>query len=358
MDQEKAQETIEDIEEEIRKMPYHKGTEHHIGKLKAKLAKLRNEMQEKTGSGGGGASGFAAKKQGDATVVFVGMPSVGKSTLLNELTSAESKIGSYPFTTLTVIPGTLKYNHAYIQIFDVPGLIEGASRGKGGGKQILSVVRVADLLVLIASAKDPSSFKIMEKELHKAGVRINQVRPNVSVDKRVRGGIEISGTPGLSKKIIKDLASEFRIMNARIAFNQRVTQDQLIDAFIGSRVYVPCFRVISKSDLVSQKERNILEKKYPDALLISSLENINIEKLKQELFDSIGLIRIFLGKDSIEPMICRKGISVNKVAEKISQALAEEIKGCRIIGPSALFDNQQVGLKHELQDGDRMMFMK
>lgn len=357
MYQEEIQEKIEDIEQQIRSLPYHKGTEHHIGKLKAKLAKLRGTFFAKTPAGGGGER-FTTKKQGDATVVFVGMPSVGKSTLLNKLTSAESKTGSYPFTTLTVIPGTLKYKGADIQIFDVPGLIKGASKGRGGGKQILSVVRVADLLVLIASAEDPSAFKTMDEELHKAGVRINQVRPQILVQKRVRGGIEISGISGLSKELVMNLAREFRIMNAKITFNQRVSQDQLIDALMGNRVYVPCLRILSKSDLLSQKEKSTLEKEYPDALFISSLKNINIEKLKQALFGKLHLIRIFLKEGSGEPLICRRGTNVKETAEKVSQALANEIKGARITGPSALFDNQQVGMKHKLKDGDRIVFVK
>src|SRR3989344_2711173 len=183
---------IQQIEKEIRETPYHKGTEHHIGKLRARLARLKDRELEsgaKKGSGGGG--GYAVKKQGDATIVLIGPPSAGKSTLINLLTNAESKVAAYAFTTVSVIPGMLLYRGAYIQILDVPGLIEGARLGKGRGKEVLSVARAADLLLIMSDVDRQEYIEKLVFELEDAGIRINKPKPNVRIEKKTGGGLTI-----------------------------------------------------------------------------------------------------------------------------------------------------------------------
>src|SRR5437870_13868476 len=99
-------EKIKQIEEEMKKTQINKKTEHHIGLLKAKLARLHEELEASTSKGGGPA--FEIRKGGDATVVLIGLPSLGKSTTLHRLSDATSKVPAYDLTTLAVSPRCLR----------------------------------------------------------------------------------------------------------------------------------------------------------------------------------------------------------------------------------------------------------
>ena len=145
---------IKDLEAEYARTQKNKATEGHLGIIKAKLSKLRAELlQEKQASSGGGGEGFAVQRSGDGRVALIGFPSVGKSSLLNTLTSTESLAAGYEFTTLTCIPGNILYKDTRIQLLDLPGIIEGAAHGKGRGKEVIAVARTSDL-VLIRAAKE------------------------------------------------------------------------------------------------------------------------------------------------------------------------------------------------------------
>lgn len=99
-----------------------------------------------------------------ADIGFVGLPSAGKSTLLNTLTNAKSKVGAYHFTTLDPHLGALEQ---YI-LADIPGIIEGASEGKGLGHKFLRHIKRTRALVHLVSleSKYPmQDYEILRKEL-------------------------------------------------------------------------------------------------------------------------------------------------------------------------------------------------
>ncbi len=103
-----------------------------------------------------------------ADVGIIGLPNSGKSTLLNRLTSAGSKIGDYPFTTKNPVLGTINREDISFVISDMPGLIEGAHKGRGLGYRFLRHIERARILleVIDASSNCPwEDYFVLEKEL-------------------------------------------------------------------------------------------------------------------------------------------------------------------------------------------------
>lgn len=106
-----------------------------------------------------------------ADVGLIGFPSVGKSKILSVLTSAKPKIAAYHFTTLTPNLGVVKYYDKSFVIADIPGLIEGASEGKGLGFEFLKHIERTKILLHIidiagVDGRDPlEDFEIINKEL-------------------------------------------------------------------------------------------------------------------------------------------------------------------------------------------------
>jgi len=346
------QEEIKRIEEEIRNTKYNKATESHIGKLKAKLARLREEVRKKTGKGG---KGYGIKKTGDARIVLVGFPSVGKSTLLNKLTNAESKVGDYEFTTLDVIPGMMEYNGAKIQILDVPGLIEKGSKGRGRGKEVLSVIRTADLVLILVDARKPEQEETIRKELYDAGFRLDRKKPDIIIKKRSHGGLDIKMVfPSLSPETVKSVLQEFKVLNAEVLIRDKTGTDDLVDVLIGNRVYTPSLVIANKTDLISEKEKKLLEKK--DILCISAVLEIGLNKLREKIWEKLGLIRVYskkIGKGpEKQPMIVKKGSTVWDVCERIHKEFARHFDYAKIWGKSAKFPGQRVGKEYVLSDGD------
>jgi small GTP-binding protein len=169
------------------------------------------------------------------------------------LTDANSEVGSYEFTTLTVIPGVLEYKGATIQILDVPGLVKGAASGRGRGKEVIAVIRSSDLVLFLLDVFQPLHLSVLREELYEAGIRLDQDPPDVVIKKTDRGGIRISSTVDLDldDDVIKSILDEYKIHNATILFRENVTIDQLIDVVSRNRSYVRSMCVVNKVDLAN-----------------------------------------------------------------------------------------------------------
>jgi len=352
------EERIREIEEEIRRTPYNKATQHHIGRLRAKLARLRDAAERRSAPGRG--RGFGIRKSGDATVVLVGFPSVGKSTLLNALTNASSQVGSYDFTTLGVIPGALEHRGARIQVLDLPGLIEGASAGRGRGREVISVLRSADLIVMLISLFHPEQLQVVEEELHRSGIRLNRAPPKVSIKRRSRGGVKISSTvplTSLDDQTIRSVLAEYRVHNAEVLIREDITVEELIDVLSGHRAYIKALKVVNKIDLGDEEMVRQMRRRMPDAVFISAEKGENIEALKEEIYRALDFIHVYMKPqggevDWSEPLILRRGSTIEDVCSKLHRDFKTKFRFARIWGDSVKFEGQRVGLRHVVADGD------
>lgn len=360
------EEQIREIEDELQRTVYNKATSKHIGRLKAKLARLRDDAVTRAMKSAGGGEGYSVKKSGDASVVLVGFPSTGKSTLLNTLTGTKSEVGAYAFTTLTVVPGALEHKGAKIQLLDIPGLIAGAAIGKGRGKEVIGVVRSADMIVILVDVFNEKHVDVLLKELYDAGIRVNTPKPDITIKKSMLGGIRVNtvGALDLDLDEIRSILGENKMMNADVLIRGNATQDQLIDALMGNRVYVPAVIAVNKVDLIEKSackaiEEDLMRRFGQPPEMISAATGYHMEQLKDRIYDALGFMRVYLKPqageaDLEEPLIIRTGSGVEDVCRKLHRDFVDRFRYARIWGKSVKHPGQRVGLTHRLKDGDLM----
>ena len=350
---------IKELQEELKKTKYNKRTQQHIGLIKAKIAGLK-EREIKRSSGGGAAEGYSVRKTGDATVILIGFPSVGKSTLLNKITNAKSKVAGYAFTTLTVVPGLLKHKSAKIQVLDVPGIVHGAASGRGRGKEVLSTSQSADLVIFLIDALQPQAYEVLQKEAYESNLRVNKTKPFVKIEKTSKGGIQVSATVTLTKttrETIEKMASELRMMNVNIVIRDDIDEDEFIDVVEQGKRYVPGIAVVNKIDLITNEELKKIKKTIKPDLCISAQEGINTEKLKDLIFKKLNFMRIYCkdpGKkaDLDEPIIMFRTSTLKDMCEKLHRDFVDKFKYARIWGSSKFPGQILRKLTFELKDKD------
>jgi len=361
-------EKIKAIQDEMARTQINKATEHHLGLLKAKIAKLKREQEENVVKKSGvKQDGFDVRRSGDATVVFIGLPSVGKSTLLNKLTDAQSLVGAFQFTTLTVVPGMMEYRGAKIQVLDLPGIIKGASTGKGLGKRILSVARTADLVLLVLDVFQPYHEDVLVNELGNIGIRLNSLPPNITIEKSAMGGIAVAQQVKLTKiseKHLKDLLHIYGIVSARVVIREDVTSEQVADYIAGNISYSKSLTLLNKIDLVDKPFLKELKTKIKsDVIEVSANSDINIDLLKEKIYEKLKFIRIYMRPkggetDFKEPLIAREGDTVEDICNKLHRHLKKQFRFGMVWGKSVKFGGQRVGLNHILLDEDVLTIIK
>lgn len=360
---------IADIEAEINRTQKNKKTMSHICLLKARLAQLKRDVITETSKKGGlKGEGFDVQKTGDARIGFIGFPSVGKSTLLSNMTSTVSAVAAYEFTTLTCVPGIVNYRGAKLQMLDLPGIIEGAKDGKGRGRQVIAVARTCSLILIILDVAKPLQHKlIIERELDGFGIRLNKQPPQIVVRKRERGGVTITSTTRLThldEETIKAVLAEYRILNADVVFKGNYTADELIDVLEGSRVYIPAVYVMNKIDQISIEELDIISR-IPHNCPISAHHEWNLDGLLEVIWDHLDFVRLYTKPrgqipDYNAPVILKKTPqpSIATFCGRIHRQMLRKLKYAWVWGSSVKHQPQKVGKDHLLEDEDVIQIVK
>jgi GTP-binding protein len=202
-------------------------------------------------------------------VALVGFPNVGKSTLISTVSNAKPEIANYEFTTLTPKLGTVRLNYTdSFVIADIPGIIEGASDGKGLGLEFLNHIERSKVLLFMINI---SNYRDLETQYKSLREEIKNFSEKLS---KQSFGIAITQIDTVSDEVANQKITEFgEFLN--IKFSEKTD-----------------FKIDSKFKFY---ERDYLEKLKTPAngidpsflIAISSVTQFNIEPLKYLLFDLI-----------------------------------------------------------------------
>jgi small GTP-binding protein len=296
------QERVAALQEMLRVIPKHKGTDKLRAQLRSRLSKLREESQRKRSTGRGFYL-FNVSREGAGQIVLVGLPNVGKSTLLTRMTNASPEIADYPYTTRAPIVGMMDFENIQIQLVDCPAVTL-----ELGEAWFTNLARNGDALVLIVDL----TFEPLEQM-------------EVILDKLEEAGVSPIG---------EDEPSSVEEKRAIIVCN--------------------------KSDLDGAPERQkTVEEKYGSRFPItpvSAHRSLGLDSLRKSLFELLGIIRVYSkipGKevDHGLPFVLPQGSSVEEVARLVHKDFLHKLKFARIWG-SGRFSGQKVKKGFLLSDGD------
>jgi small GTP-binding protein len=235
---------------------------------------------------------ISVRREGAAQVALVGPPNAGKSSLLQALSSIQIKTGDYAFTTLRPVPALASICGVPVQLVEIPGLIEGAADGRGGGRALIGVLRGADAIVLCHSLVEPiHGLDTVRAELAAAGIDKPTIVAATKLDE--------AGDAAVST---------------------------LASSLSGLEVFP-----------------------------VSVLDDGSLKALREAIFRLTGLIRVWLrraGEVDGEPLALHSGATIVDVADAIHHELVAACVGAHVWGPSGRFPGQRVGREHEVRDGD------
>lgn len=299
------QEKLQAVEEMLRVIPKHKGTEGLQADLKARIAKLKKQPATKAGK-----SSFThmIPPEGAGQVVLVGPPNSGKSALVAALTRATPLVADYPFTTREATPGMMPFENVSIQLVDLPPVAP-----EHAEPWLFDLVRIANLCWVVVDGRWAiEGFETTAAVLAGCGI-----------------GLRPAGEP----RAVREL--------------ERVVRPALLIVTGLDRPEVAS----SVSALVE-----LLEQQWP-VLAVSTLTGAGLALLPRRTFEALEIIRVRTkppGKpldESATPFTLPRGSTVEDLAARIHKDLGAAMKYARVWG-KGVYDGQAVHRTHPLSDGD------
>lgn len=160
-----------------------------------------------------------------ADVGLVGLPNAGKSTLLSVISNAKPEIGDYPFTTLVPNLGIVDFEDATFMVADIPGLIEGASQGKGLGDEFLRHIERTAVVVHLIDANGvdiANDYQTIENELKEYQVDLTG-KPQI---------IALTKTEGMPEKDVDSRIAVLKKISKRPVFAISSVAHQGLDSML------------------------------------------------------------------------------------------------------------------------------
>jgi ribosome-interacting GTPase 1 len=293
------------LEEMLRLIPKHKGTEKLQGSLKSRISKLKHQPK---GQGAAKARSHHIPREGAGQVALVGPPNGGKSALVRGVTHATPDVAEYPFTTREALPGMMPYEDVAFQLIDLPPLSD-----EHVEPWVYDLVRQAELLWIVADHASSLEGLEMTQRLLSA----KRIEP-VPVGTSPAGEV----TPGAAR--------------------------------------IPALLVVTGLDKPGSSEnlqilRELIQEPWP-IVPVSTVDNQGIEELRRKTFQALDIIRVYTKKpgkppDRAQPFTLPRGATLLDLARTIHKDVLEQLKFARIWGKN-VFDGQTVQREHVLDDGD------
>jgi ribosome-interacting GTPase 1 len=304
------QEKMEALEEMLRTVPKHKGTEKLQADIKRRIARLRQETQGRRG-GARAQPFYHIEREGAAQIAIIGPPNAGKSSLLAALTHASPEVAAYPMTTRAPLPGMMPYENIQIQLVDTPPVCPEFDEG-----WLYGLIRGADAAILVVDCSDDGVLYV-EDALRLLPENRVFLLPEDAPSQ------EDPSLPRGARKRTLVVANKWDLPNA--ADNLRILRDLLGD------------RLPS------------------DPLPVSAVRGDGLGEVRSRAFRMVDLVRVYSkppGRraDLGAPFVLRRGATVLDAAELIHKDFADHLKYARLWGQG--YRGQMVSREHRLDDGD------